>query len=274
MTPPEFFNDRELANLLEAETARGAQDYEVAKQYTVIHDKLWSAIETLETQTYCGPDPDHFDEEYDALVDILRAVAEADSFEGSRDLLERHIHMRAREIWDNDVAIIAQIALAIEEQLYPTEQSIDESLIKKTLTAKLIAGGDDMERWLPLIDYALTGDPLDTSRFEDMEIMMQAIENHANEDSMPQVLLCQQILAVLGVEEIITPIDDVEKLQRIDTYTLAARDFTELAYYMSGQEAQPNRHEKMYELFRAYKISDNETIHEIIKLTDAFETVE
>ena len=270
MSTSESFNDEELAALFATETVRDAEAQKVAEQYSVIHNKLWSAVELLEVNTWCGPDPEAYSEEYDELVQTLRLITDAATFQGNRDLLEQHIHITAREMWDSDANVLAQIALAIEEQLYPTDSSIDQRQIKKTLIATLIANGNEIDRWLPLVDFTLNGDLLDTEKDEDMEIMMKAIETQANKSSAPEVQLYRQLLAVFDIDEETANVSDTNELQRIDTLSLAARDFTELAYYRSGKAELSNRHEKLYELFHDYLITDPVIIKRIIELTDAF----
>lgn len=270
MTSPEAFNEQELFALFDAEEQSKAETEKTNQQYEIIHERLWSAIETLEIDTACGPDPAEYEQEYDVLVDVLLATVEGDLSAEDRALAEQYVHARAQDIWDNDCKVIATIALAIEAQLFPTPETTAGNLIKKTLTANLAAKGVNTERWLPLIDYVLEGEPLDPTSSEDMDIIAQALETEANADNTPEAELYNTLLTVLGVPEPETAIDDPIEFQKLNYLTLAARDLTELTYYLPGETEQPNRHEKLHQVLREYNVTDESAIEIIFQLTDSF----
>lgn len=274
MMHPESPTDQELARFLDAETQRVSEEQTDRERRAVIHARLWDAIDTLEIETVVGSDPADYQKDFNDLLDILRSAQPAWEQSDTEIPHDHMIRMIAADIWDREHDLLIGFSLALEEQLFSTTSAIDKTRIKKQFMAKLITREKDIEQWLELADYLFEGEALDTTRSEDMAIVLQELEQAANLNTTPGAILYDRVAAVFGLAD-----DDDAQLSpkervRYDILTLATRDITEAACLLAGEETQPNRHEWIYGIFRRYNITDQTHINDVLALTDAFNDAE
>jgi hypothetical protein len=179
----------------------------------------------------------------------------------------------SESFWDKEAEVITRIAITINEQLTDESPSTNPTL-KKELMAVFIAKDFDTQRWFPVIDRVLTGDALDENNTENMGIIIDAMKAEKEADATPEAILYNDIVELFDAPDLEIVATDTDALKYLDNVTLAARDITDVAYYMPGAEHQPNRHDKLYELMRAHDITNNEHVKAIIKLTDEFSRAE
>lgn len=274
MMRPESPTDQELARFLDTETRRISEEQADREQRAIIHARLWDAIDALEIQTVVGSDPAGYQKDFNDLLDILRNAQPTQGSSETAVPRDHMIRMIAANIWDREHDLLIGFSLALEEQLFPISSDIDKTCIKKRFMAKLIAHEKDLEQWIDLADYLLEGEALDTTRSEDMALVLQELEQAANQDTTPEAILFDRIAAILGLaDDDDTQLSPEEKV-RYDVLTLVTRDVTEAACLLAGNETQPDRHEWIYGIFRRYNITNQTHISDILTLTDTFRSSE
>lgn len=273
MASSEQFSDNEMEAFLDAEMRTQIDVMRVEQEREIVADRVWSAINTLDMNLAVTRDPleheDQFTELKKEVAEIISLLPQSTAADYS---LADHIEAIANSIWDEQIMMIEQIALALDTQLHGSLPLSEKALIKKKIMARIAIKDDNQKDWLALADAVLDGDPLDTTNPDDFAVITEALEIAANLDNTPEVKLYDSVLSALGVPDLSQEIPADYDLAQIELLTYAARDIAEATFCKADQAQQPDRHATIHEVIRDYGLVDEVDVQTICTLADAYAT--
>ena len=271
MTAHDHFDDNELATFFKIEEHKEFDQLRIENEHTVVADRVWTAIETLNMDLAVSRDPSVHQDDFNALekeiAQIIDTLPENHDPEYSKS---EHIHAIANSLWDEQTMRIEQISIALDTQLYGNISAAEKAFLKKKVMARIMVHGDGQEPWLSLADTVLDGDALDLNNPDDYEFITEALEITANLENAPEVKLFDSILTLLGVPNLSEDIPENYDMDHVELLTFAARDITEAAIVKVQADQQPERYSSIHEIVRSYGLQDDVDVQSIFKLADSY----
>jgi hypothetical protein len=271
MTASEPFNDNELAAFFTLESEKQLTAQRIEQEHAFVQQRLWNAVEQLEMDLAVGSNPEQHDDDFEALVNTIDTLIDTLPPNTDPDYSRKeHVRAIANGIWDEQVAMLEQISMALDMQLHGTISPADKAQMKKKIMARIIIRDDNTEDWLQLADAVLEGEALDSNNPDDFEYVTEALEVAANLDSSPEMKLYDSVLKSLGVPDLSQDIPDDYDMNLLELLTYVARDITEAAITHGHRAQQPDRHSSIHEVLQTYGLIEEVDTEAVLKLSDDY----
>ncbi|MEO7904453.1 MAG: hypothetical protein ABIR91_01515 [Candidatus Saccharimonadales bacterium] len=122
-----------------------------------------NAIKSTDAAVYATFDDDKIDQNFGELCEYTTARNYFDAvFDQLEPSQQTAIEIEAHDRWAHEIMIMSHIGQAVADQRYNSELSPQNRQdLKKLLTATFIVLDVDLDVWIPVVNEALDGEPLD-----------------------------------------------------------------------------------------------------------------